>query len=329
MSIKKYISLAIAGLGLCQVTAAQTSTDYTKYHNEVVHAGEIIAAEKYAEAILIFEKLFQSYQYVFLKDYKIAAQLAMFLKDENKTLYFIRLGISDGWTMDEIVKDPFFKPLQKNPGWNSLTLQYDSLHKKYSERINQSLRAETEAMFKRDQKLDLPYYLRYGQKAKERYAIRKFAPNSERQMKRLDGILSVYGYPGEKIIGNDYWASTILAHHNSIAPDYQKTDTLYPMLRPKLLMAIQRGELAPWDFAIIEDWYVAVKSTHKQSAFGYIEKLNQEELEQSEKLRKSIGLCSITTRNKLVDIQKKTGMNLYLDGAQWVEGDIILVKNGN
>ena len=94
-------------------------------------------------------------------------------------------------------------------------------------------------------------------------------------------------------------------------------------------MAIQGGELAPWDFAIMEDWYVAVKSAHKQSAFGYIDKLNQQEAEQSENLRKSIGLCSMSTRNKPVEIQKKTGINLYLDSVQWVDSEITLKKSSN
>ena len=75
-------------------------------------------------------------------------------------------------------------------------------------------------MFKKDQRLDFPYYLRIGEKAKERYALRKFAPNSGKQIARLNEILDEYGYPGERLTGNDFWMSTILVHHNSISPEY-------------------------------------------------------------------------------------------------------------
>jgi hypothetical protein len=176
-----------------------------------------------------------------------------------------------------------------------------------------------EEMFKKDQRLDLPYYFRIGQKTKDRYATKKFTPNSEKQIRRLKELLNKYGYPGEQLIGNDFWMSTILVHHNSISTSYSETDTLYPSLQPLLLTAIQKDQMAPDDYALIEDWYVAVKSNHKVGAFGYVSSLNELELLQSDELRESIGLCSIQTRNRLIDIQEHTGMNFYLDGIGWVK----------
>ena len=236
--------------------AAQKQTDYMNYHRDIISAEELIINDKYLDALLIFEKVFDSYEYIFLRDYKVAAQLALFIKDETKAFNFIRLGISNGWTLKEITKNKFLEPLQKKKEWEIIKFQYDTLRNKYNERINQKLREEVHEMFKRDQKLDFPYYLRIGQKAKEQYALRKFTPNNEKQIARLNEILNEYGYPGEKLIGNNIWMLTILVHHNSISTEYAQKDTLYPTLKPRLLKAIRTGEMLPDDYAIIEDAYV-------------------------------------------------------------------------
>ena len=74
---------------------------------------------------------------------------------------------------------------------------------------------------------------RIGSKSQDNYAENKFAPHSEQQISELRDILLEIGYPGEKLIGNDYWVSTILSHHNSISQAYNKKDRLYPELKPQ------------------------------------------------------------------------------------------------
>ncbi len=76
---------------------AQKQTDYMNYHRDVLSAEELVINEKYSDALLIFEKVFDSYEYIFLRDYKVAAQLALFIEDETRAFNFMRLGISGGW----------------------------------------------------------------------------------------------------------------------------------------------------------------------------------------------------------------------------------------
>jgi hypothetical protein len=322
MNIWKFVLVTILAFGTFFKLTAQKQTDYTNYHQDIIRAEELVIDGKYSDALQIFEELFAKYDYIFLKDYKVAAQLALFTKDETKAFKFIKQGILDGWTLDEITGDKFFKPLQKEKEWETIKTQYDTLRSKYSKSINQLLSAEIHEMFKRDQRLDLPYYFRIGQKAKERYALKKFAPNSEKQIIRLNEVLNNYGYPGEKLIGNEIWTLTILIHHNSISTGYVQKDTLYPVLKSKLLNAIRKGEMSPDDYALIEDWYVGVKSNWKDGAFGYVTTLTKKKSAKSNTSRQSIGLCSIETRNRLVDIQGQTGMNFYLDGTMWAKGKI-------
>jgi len=322
MNICKFILVTILAFGTFFKLTAQKETDYTNYHQDIIRAEELIIHGKYSDALQIFEKVSDKYDYIFLKEYKVAAQLALFTKNDTKAFKFIKLGILDGWTLDEITGDKFFKPLQKEKEWETIKSQYDTLRSKYNKRINQQLSAEIHEMFKRDQRLDLPYYFRVGQKAKERYAIKKFAPNSEKQITRLNEILNNYGYPGERLIRNEIWTLTILIHHNSISTGYVQKDTLYPALKSKLFSAIRKGEMSPDDYAIIEDWYVGVKSNWKDGAYGYVTALTNKDSATSNTLRHSIGLCSIETRNRLVDIQEQTGMNFYLDGTMWAKGKI-------
>jgi hypothetical protein len=321
----RLILLIILAFGNFFKLTAQKQTDYKNYHQDIIHAEELIADEKYSDALQIFEDVFEEYNYIFLKDYKVAAQLALFTKDEAKAFKFIKLGILDGWSLDDITGDKFFIPLQKEKEWGTITSQYDSLRREYNKRINQQLRAEIHEMFKSDQHIDLPYYFRIGQKAKDHYALRKFAPNSEKQIARLNEILNSYGYPGKKLIGNEIWALTILIHHNSISQSYVQKDTLYPALKPKLFDAVRKGEMSPDDYALIEDWYVGVKSNWKDGAYGYVTTLARKDSSMSNTLRQNIGLCPIEIRNHLVDIQGQTGMNFYLDGTMWAKGKINLV----
>jgi hypothetical protein len=325
MNICKFILVTLLAFGTFFKLTAQKQTDYTNYHQDIIHAEALITQGKYSDALQIFEEVFNKYNYIFLKDYKVAAQLALFTKDEAKAFGFIKLGILDGWTLDEITGDKFFNPLQKEKEWETIRSQYDTLRSQYNKRIDHKLEAEIHEMFNSDQRLDLPYYFRIGQKAKERYAVEKFGPNSEKQIRRLNEILNNYGYPGEKLIGNEIWALTILIHHNSISTAYVEKDTLYPALKPKLFDAVRKGEMSPDDYALIEDWYVGVKSNWKDGAYGYVTTLSNKDSATSDILRQSIGLCPIEIRNRLVDVQEQTGMNFYLDGTMWAKGKINFV----
>jgi hypothetical protein len=326
MKTHRFIIATILSFCIVSGVIAQKQTDYMQYHRDIGNAEKLLSHRKYAEALVVFEKVFDSYEYIFLRDYKVATQLALFLKDEAKAFGFMRSGISAGWTLKQIEANKFLAPLQKRKEWEILKSDYDSLRNIYHQRLNQQLRAEVRSMIKHDQRLDFPYYLRIGQKAKERYAMRRFKPNSEKQLARLNEILNEYGYPGEKLIGNNTWMSTILSHHNSISTEYTRKDTLYPALKPRLLTAISKGEMSPDDYAVIEDWYVAVKFQRQKAAYGYLNPLLEDELAKANELRQNIGLRSVEIRNTLIDIQAETGMNFYLDGTLWVKGKINIVN---
>ena len=314
-----FILLSISFLTYLQ---AKENRDYTRYHQQVVAAETLIAAENYSAALQVYEELFDSYSFIFLRDYQIATQLALLLEEEQKAMRFLKKGISSGWKMRSIKRNKFLRQLRENEDWKSIKKQYRSLHEQYEATLNQALRKRVKKMFSKDQWKAIGALFTFSSKAQDRYAEKKFAPHSEKQLAKFSDILEQYGYPGERLIGNDFWMSTILSHHNSISQRYGEQDMLYPMLKPKLKEALKKGQMSAFEFALIEEWSRATKDDSTRSIYGILDGPNQANLTKVNKLRKTVYLRSIEVHNKLVEIEEKTGMDFYLEGHPWMGGRI-------
>lgn len=298
------------------------ANNYMTYHQGVIRCEQLIAEQKIEEALHSLNALFEKFDFVFLREYQLATELSVCEQDYASAFRFLRLGIQGGWTLKSIKKSKNLKPLQGDPRWKDLEEAYDSLRKIYASKLNLPLRKEVYEMLKADQKIAFKVFLRIGEKSKTRYSMKAFVPHSEKTLARLNEILTEYGYPGERLIGNGWWTSVNLGHHNSSSKEYVLKDTLYLNLRPKLLESIERGELHPKEFAIIEDWRHAVIHHHDKSLHGFLGKIpDDSELLLVNQNREGIGLRSIELRNKLLDVEKETGLNLYLPKG-WQKGKI-------
>ena len=299
---------------------ANEKLDYTFYHKQVIEAEKFISSNNYEDAIKIYEELFEEYDFIFLREYQIASQVALQNNDKQKGLHFLEEGMKSGWDLKSMKRNNFIAKFLNKEDWILIKKKYPALKKLYETKIDPNLRKRVKKMFSKDQWKSIQALFRFSSKAKERYAEKKFAPHSERQIKSTIKILKTHGYPGEKLIGNDYWMSTIISHHNSISTEYLKQDTLYPSIRPKLLFAIGEGQISPFEFAIIDEWYFTVAG---KSVYGIINPPLKSEIETTNEMRQKIFVRPIEIRNKLVDIEDKTGMNLYLDIGPWVNGKIL------
>jgi hypothetical protein len=316
--------LLVALFVFCFLSPAQDKTmipeDYGFYHKEINKAEGFISQEDYEKALEVYKETFTSFNFVFLRDYKVAAQLAFFVNDKDTAFNLIEEGVASGWDLKALKKEKFLSPLQKEPGWTLLKNNYDSLHRVYLNRIDPMLRDSVHEMFKRDQKKAMGALFKIGNSAQEKYGTEKFAPHSEQQMAQLFEIMDNHGYPGERIIGNDFWMSTVISHHNSISEEYTKKDTLYNYIRPALKKALALGQISPYEFSMIDDWRIAVVSNRTAVGYGFLNTPLSGTLSETNALREKAGLRSVQLRNKLVGIEQKTGMNLYL--PDWVEGKI-------
>lgn len=296
------------------------SDDYTQYHREVLEAERLICNEKFHEALQVYENLFRQYDFIFLKEYQIATQLAVYLGDLDKAFQLLEKAILAGWHKKSIRKNQFLKPLFEDPKWKVLQKKYPDLRKRYESSFNSDLQKQVKKMFSKDQWKAFGALFTLSSEAQDRYAEKRFAPHSEKQLAELMRILDKYGYPGERLVGNNYWASTILSHHNSISQAYNQKDSLYRKIRPKLEAALRNGQISPFEMALIDEWSRSTLNT--KPAYGILDPPTREDLPGTNSLRAEIFFRSIEIRNKLVDIQEKTGLNFYLQGYPWIDGKV-------
>jgi len=314
----------------CQGEHGQKQDDYRNYHRQMIIADQNIVNGHYQEALIVMDRVFGHYDFVFLRDYQIAAQIAVYIGKRPKAFEYLRAAIADGLTLPSIWKNKLLRQLQTDPAWRPLVKEYPALHRRYLQRLDMPMRNILKQLFKDDQKLAAENLKITGEKAQDDFLMRRFVPQSERQVKQIYELILQKGYPGEKRIGNTLWAWTILSHHNSISPAYVRQDKLYAALRPLLFKAIATGDLSPGDLAVIEDWRITVGSDHKERSYGYLNTLTIHDLPKADQLRQAIGLPSIKLRNQLVDVQKRTGIDFYLEGTMWVEGKIpvLVIQKG-
>lgn len=323
MAMKTFILTSLIFLSVnAKGAEIEETMDYLQYHQQIIEAEKLISEENFNAALSQYERVFDTHDFVFLRDYQVAAQLALFLNDKKKAFHFIKEGILAGWELKAIKKNKYLFQLNKESEWKSIVTGYDSLRIAYNKSLNQPIRNKAKEMFTKDQRKAFGALFRIGDKAQQKYAERKFAPHSEKQLFELIAILESAGYPGEKLIGNRYWISTILSHHNSISTEYAKKDTLYAFLKPRLLEALKNGQMSPFEYATIDDWQRKVAYDRTVPGYGFLNAPTQTTLSVTNEFRQIIGLRPIEVRNKLVDVEKRTGMNFYLPGNPWVRGKI-------
>ncbi|MEP0264670.1 hypothetical protein [Dokdonia sp.] len=320
----KIRSLIILCSLLYSLTACENSAkkviDYNKYHSEIILAEELISQEKYEEALIRYEKLFNEYDFIFLRDYKIASQISFLIGEKEKGLIYVKKAISNGWELIHLKEQKFLSKNLLDSDWDTIEKQYEELRNQFLNKIDSTLKNRVHSMFEKDQKIAYEAYIIEDEQGQEQFITENFPKHSEEQLVNLLEIIEINGYPGELLIGNDFWVSTILSHHNSQGTQYVKKDTLYDFIKPKLIQFLNEGYISPYEIALAEDWKKAVTSEWNESSYGYLNPPNTSTISQINKTRKAIGLRTVALRNKLIDIEAKTGMNFYL--PDWVDGKI-------
>jgi len=296
------------------------TVDYNKYHSEIILAEELISEEKYKEALIRYEKLFTEYSFIFLRDYKVASQISFQIGEKEKGLTYIKKAIANGLELKKLKEEKFFSRYLLDADWKKIEEQYEDLRNLFLNRINLTIEKEVRSMFENDQKIAYEAYIIEDEKEQEEFITKNFPKHSEKQLVNLIRILEINGYPGEFLIGNDVWVSTILSHHNSQGTDYVRKDTLYDFIKPKLIQFLNKGYISPYEIALVEDWKKTVISEWSESPYGYLNPPNTSNISQINKTRIAIGLRTVELRNKLIDIEVKTGMSFYL--PDWVDGKI-------
>ncbi len=78
-------------------TQALCQEDYFVYHSIINRAEEKIGEEDFSTALTIYDSVFTQFEYVFAKDYVIAAQLAAFLDDRSRCMDYMVKAMYGGY----------------------------------------------------------------------------------------------------------------------------------------------------------------------------------------------------------------------------------------
>jgi len=299
------VKLLVLPLILVPLFCSGQEQDYREYHEKVIKAEGYIVARQFNESIRIYKDLASNYDHVFLRDMKVAAQLAAHTQDADNLFYFLERAMNKGWSAKEIMKLEVLKKFKTDSRWKEVVARENDFKKKFESQINLPLRSELKQMLKEDQKRAIRVALTPIKKWRERYTNRKFVPNNRQQVRRIHQIIEETGYPGEKLIGDQSWATVIISHNEH--------DSIYTELRPKLYAALQRGELSPIELAIIETWRIVVDTDRKEKGFViWNETISKQEATKANALRQGLWLRSVELNNQLIQAEQEFNMNFYL-----------------
>lgn len=292
-------------LTLVPVLGSAQTNNYLDYHKEIIKAEKHIVNREFKESLKIYRNLVDKYEFVFLRDIKVAAQLSGYVNDAENLYYFLEKGMRKGWTLKNIKKHDHLKKYKSSSRWKALKDNQDNYQKEFHQSINSDLRTEVQKMFVKDQKRALRVALTPIKTWRQRYINRKFVPNNRMQVRQINQMIDQIGYPGEKIIGDKSWVTVIISHNEH--------DTIYNLLRPKLYKALESGEFAAADLAIIETWRVAVDTNGNDQGFViWNQAVSSEQAIRADSLRGTIGLRSIQLNNDLIETENELKMKFYL-----------------
>lgn len=222
---------------------------------------------------------------------KYAESSARIGKNE-KTFELIRKLILKGYEINDFKTNDAFQNIIDSDEWTELEKDYDHLHKKYLSTINLELRTKIDEMTTVDQLYRQNYY-QNKQKNDSIDIVNE---------KELKLIISKYGYPDKKIIGDqrindqDYDPMILLFHFD----DYNYwTKTLKEL--------IKKGQAPPSSLGNFVDSYQRRVPEEKKYIYGIYDNVGEEKIIEFDKLderRISIGLPPMKLK-KSIDSFKK------------------------
>jgi hypothetical protein len=311
-------------LGLFQTSILVNAQDYYAYHAACREIENILLVQKWEEALEGYRRLERDFDFLFKKDLKIALQLAYRTRDSTSFRSFSEEAFARGWKWKRAKKE-----LKINPDFASgMKKELKSFAKKAEPPVflYPDVREKVKRLFVQDQWQALGALFTFSPEKQDRYAERKIAPKARDRVEKIQEIINQIGYPGEMLIGNSIWSSTIFSHYNSISEKFVKEDTLYPVLRESLRKELGLGRISPFEFAIIDNWYQSIVSDRKIESYGILEgEVSEDAIKEVDANRLSVGLPTVDQYNRLLDLQSKSGIRLFFSEA-WGANSSIGVK---
>lgn len=245
--------------------------NYFNYHRGINKAEHLFFVEnKQRQAFAIYDQLLQHYDFIFIKDYFIAAQIACKYQDTQRVYKYLAACFKNGLNIAELSLSPVLSSCNMQEGNEKLRSLYDSCRSVYLSRI------------------DLDYlgkmYQQYSEDQNDKSLPRQqYNETLQAHLERLIGLIKTRGFPSDKLIGVE--DSTVKVNGRNLRQWYLKVcrdnfvspnsylsfnnngslsscvalwlllhhSCAYQYLEPYIVTEIRKGNLHPRDAGLLYD----------------------------------------------------------------------------
>lgn len=308
----------IISILICTSLGGFAQQDYLEYHRQINIAEELFVKEKFIESVNQYESIITQYEYIYLKDLVIAAQIAILSNNVEKSTKWLKKAISNGYDCKCIERIPVFQEYLETKSWQSIVSNAEKYNSIYLGSINLDLHYE--------------FHHRYKQEQESKRQREKYVSIVHRNYNRIKSLMDSLPFPSERIIGIDDESifptsrggklSSCGASNSKVIPTLLHYDNpITDIGLSKFIDAIKSGHLHPRQFAYIysfETNNVSRLSENKNQNssrlpeywFNYAFGRKTNDLERANRDRKLFGICSIELDEAKKEIEHKYGLRL-------------------
>ena len=300
--------------------------DYLVYHSLINKAEEHFGDEQFDKALAYYDSAFTMFEYAFVKDYLIAAQIATIVRNNQLATRYLEQALIGGFPYGCIAEMPIFQIYLSSNKGKALSAGKDSYRQAYYAHIRTDLLKEFSERYRNEQD------------TKSDENRQPFLDHRLSNFNRIRSLMDSLVFPSERVIGLD--DSTIAPNrYNKVsglsscnAANSKVIPTLLHYHTPikdigfeKFIKAIKLGYLHPKQFAHI---YSAEKARLKDLTNEEIEKNHFPVMEfeitghwyynkiiaNIEKInadRKKLGICTVETDMKRDRVSHKYRMSTH------------------
>jgi len=288
------------------------SENYIEYHQIFGQIEALIVNEKFSEAELKIEELFNDFEVKFVKDYVVASQVSLLNKNKKLALKYIDLSIKNGVKVECLKSIDLLNQEFTTADWKQIEQAYKAARKEYLKRIDLKLYQEFHKRYQKEQ----------DAKRTDNYKLIVY-----NNFNRIKELLNQQDFIGVKMAGidNERFAKSIsdcnFGNSKIIVTLLHYDYPINEIGEERLIDAIKKGNLHPREFGVIYNYQVTKQSVlYRKSEKEYSElpvynfnlpfgdKINN--LKKVNADRAKFGICNYEVDLKKKEISEKYGLQL-------------------
>lgn len=241
------------------IALSQSTKNYIVYHQECRQAEKYFIDSNYNNCFKTYNKVFNSYDFLFPRDCFTAAQLAYKTGEDSLAISYLKRGLPFGLNFDLIREDTslLISKIIKSKYWNNYTEDYDSLYQLYIKRVDWKLKKELYERVLVDQQWRIKNNKWFNRNFRKRLE-EKYKTVNKSHIHFLDSVFKIHGYPGIWLTG--------VGDSNNIAANNTRNlseiffvllyhyDSAFVQFGEFLYNEIKSGHLHPRVYAMIRDF---------------------------------------------------------------------------